>query len=80
MKKEINKKIRKDFIKLTGDVGCTLEEVATYLMLMHIDGFKIYADFNGHIRYSDTITVERAYNKIFGMSKAEFDKKAVAEF
>jgi hypothetical protein len=80
MKNESDKKIRRGFIKLTGDVGCTLEEVAIYLMLANIDGFKIYANFNGHILYSDTVTVERAYRKIFGMSKTKFDKKSEAEF
>jgi hypothetical protein len=75
MKNESNKKIRKGFIKLTGDVGLLLEEVVAILLTANENGEKVYSDFNGHILYSDLVTVENAYKKLFGMSKEEFKKK-----
>jgi hypothetical protein len=39
------------------------------------NGEKVYSEFNEHILYSDTITVESAYKKLFGMSIEEFKKK-----
>lgn len=45
-----------------------------YLLLQYKEkGELVYADFNGHRFYSDTITMDGAYKEITGKTKAEFD-------
>ena len=45
-----------------------------YLILQHKEkGELVYADFNGHRFYSDTVTMDGAYKEITGKTKAEFD-------
>ena len=45
-----------------------------YLLLHYKEkGELVYADFNGHRFYSDTVTMDKAYKEITGKTKAEFD-------
>jgi hypothetical protein len=45
-----------------------------YLLLQYKEkGELVYADFNGHRFYSDTVTMDGAYKEITGKTKAEFD-------
>lgn len=45
-----------------------------YLLLHYKEkGELVYADFNGHRFYSDTVTMDGAYKEITGKTKAEFD-------
>lgn len=53
-----------------GDLKTVVNELLNYKS----KGVLVYTDFNGTILYSDTVTMDDAYLKITGKTKAEFDK------
>lgn len=53
-----------------GNLESTVNELLDYKN----KGILVYTDFNGTILYSDTVTMDDAYLKITGKTKAEFDK------
>lgn len=54
--------------------GNTIEEAVKELWRYKNEGMLVYTDFNDTILYSDTVTMDNAYLKITGKTKAEFDK------
>lgn len=54
--------------------GCSIEEVVKKLVECNDKGEFVCACFNGHMLYSDTVTIDLAYLDITGKSKTEFDK------
>lgn len=53
--------------------GLPLEKVVTKLLEYHKQNRLVSAYFNGVTLYSDTVTMDDAYLKITGKTKAEFD-------
>ena len=61
------------------DVGATIDEVVNLLLSYAQNGEKARAEFNGHILYSDSVTIDKAYKAITGMTKSEFDSFVSSE-
>jgi hypothetical protein len=55
-------------------MGSDIETVVTNLFHYRRRGELAYTEFNGHLLYSDTVTMDGAYKAITGKTKAEFDK------
>jgi hypothetical protein len=62
--------IREGFEKID-EYLWTIDNVVVELQKKHKQGKKSYFDFNGHILYSDTVTLDNAYLAICGCTKAE---------
>ena len=54
--------------------GCTIERAVIKLLEYKEKGELVCCDFNGHMLYSDTVTMDSAYLEITGKNKADFDK------
>lgn len=54
--------------------GNTIEQAVNELLSYKEEGKLVSGEFNGVILYSDTVTMDSAYQKITGQTKAEFDK------
>ena len=65
----------KEYKELTFSAGCTIEEVVVKLLNCKENGELVYTKFNGHMLYSDTVTMDDAYLEIIGKTKAEYDKE-----
>ena len=50
-----------------------LADIVDLLLKFKESGESIRCDFNGHILYSDTITMDRAYLKVTKKTKKGFD-------
>lgn len=50
-----------------------LENVVNALLIAKAQGEHIYCDFNGHELHSDDISMDSAYMKVMGCTKAEYD-------
>lgn len=61
------------------DVGTTIDEVVELLLSFAKNGKKARTVFNGHILYSDSVTIDKAYQAITGMTKSEFDSFVASE-
>lgn len=68
----INK--NQEYKTLRTTVGTTIEEVVTELQLSNAMGVRCKVDFNGVMLYSDTVTLEEAYDKITGMTYDEYEE------
>lgn len=55
-------------------LGSDIDTVVKNLLVANEKGELISTDFNGHMLYSDTVTLDGAYQEIIGKTKAEFDK------
>lgn len=55
-------------------LGSNLDEAIELLLKAKAEGKSVYCDFNGHILYSDDITVDSAYMEVCGKTKAEYDE------
>jgi hypothetical protein len=55
--------------------GSTLDEAVRELLSYREKGKLVVAKFNGVTLYSDTVTLDSAYRKITGKTKAEFDEE-----
>lgn len=55
-------------------LGNDIDSVVKSLLAARDKGELISTDFNGHMLYSDTVTLDGAYLEITGKTKAEFDK------
>lgn len=53
-------------------IGCSIENAVDKLLSYNK---KVYGIFNGHVLYSDTVTLDSAYREITGISKEEYDKR-----
>ena len=54
--------------------GDDLEDAVYQLLDAKARGEQVYGKFNGHIFYSDTVTMDSAYMEIFGHTKEENDR------
>lgn len=54
--------------------GKTIEKAVEELLSYKEEGKLVCAEFNGVVLYSDTVTMDSAYQKITGNTKAELDK------
>lgn len=54
--------------------GTTLEECINELIAYREKGILAFGKFNGHIFYSDTVTLDSAYKQIHGQTKKEYDE------
>jgi hypothetical protein len=64
----------KNYEKIEFILGSTIEEAVNKLLNYRDIGELVCGEFNGVILYSDTVTMDSAYRKITGKSKAEFDE------
>lgn len=64
----------KEYRKIDCGAGNTVEDAVKILKGMHMQGCKVYIDFNGHKLYSDTVTMDDAYMTITGKTKAEIEQ------
>lgn len=55
--------------------GCNIETAVAILLKHKENGELVSADFNGHMLYSDNVTLDSAYLEITGKTKAEWDKE-----
>lgn len=62
-----------NYVKIEFTVGSKLEAAIEELLKYKKQGILAYGNFNGFTFYSDTVTMDEAYRKITGKSKAEFD-------
>lgn len=63
----------KEYLKMENCWG-NLETVVNKLLNYKNKGILVYTDFNETRLYSDTVTMDNAYLKVTGKTKAEFDK------
>lgn len=63
-------------VEIKVEAGDSLESIVYLLLAARARGEKAFANFNGHILHSDTVSLDSAYDEIFGYTKAEFDKAA----
>lgn len=52
-----------------------IDNAVKILQDVHKKGRKVYCNFNGHILYSDTVTLDSAYLVVCGCTKAEYLQK-----
>lgn len=67
-----------DYILIDVPCGTTIEQAVLELRAWKPedhDGHKAAINFNDHILYSDTVTVDGAYKLITGKTKAKFDEE-----
>ena len=62
-------------IKYLGNLDGCIDELLKY----KAKGQLVSIDFNGHILYSDTITVDGAYQEVLGDTKAEWEERCERE-
>lgn len=74
------KEIKTGYVELGAFVGCSLEEVVNSLLSANKQGRKCYVDFNGHILYSDTVTMDGAYLEVVGRTKTEHEAYLKAQY
>ena len=55
-------------------IGYDIDSTVRNLLMAQEKGELISTEFNGHMLYSDTVTLDGAYKEITGKTKAEFDK------
>lgn len=63
--------MKKDYRKITLESGVTLNEVVLHLMEYASRGEFVCVEFEGHKFYSDTISMNSAYQKVYGKSYYE---------
>lgn len=63
--------MKKDYRKITLEQGITLNEMVFYLMEYASRGEFVCAEYEGHKFYSDTISMNSAYQKVYGKSYYE---------
>ena len=65
----------KNYKKIEFLAGCSIESAVSELLEHNERGELVCGSFNGHMLYSDSVTVDDAYVKILGKTKVEFDKE-----
>ena len=63
--------MKKDYRKITLEQGITLNEMVFYLMEYASRGEFVCAEYEGHKFYSDTISMNSAYQKVYGKTYYE---------
>lgn len=64
----------KDYLKVNFTLGDTIENVVNQLLEHKEKGQLVCGQFNGVTLHSDTVTMDRAYKEITGMTKVVFDE------
>lgn len=63
----------KEYTKIDGHVGMSIEEAVQILTDYHKEGKLVCLDFNGTMLCSDSVTLDDAYKAITGMTKDEYE-------
>lgn len=63
--------MKKDYRKITLEKGITINEMVFYLMEYASRGEFVCVEYEGHKFYSDTISMNSAYQKVYGKSYYE---------
>lgn len=66
--------MNKDYREIVFPCGCDLSNAVMELLEYKERGELVCGDFNGHMLYSDTVTMDSAYLEIVGVTKAEYDR------
>lgn len=66
--------MNKKYEKINFLAGNTVEQAVKELLSYKEEGKLVCGEFNGVVLYSDTVTMDSAYQKITGKTKAEFDQ------
>lgn len=62
-------------------INCeTLDDAVNRLIQERENGKHVYMEFNGEKLYSDTVTIESAYQQVCGCSKEEYESKQKQNF
>lgn len=64
---------KKEYMEIEFDCGATIDECVERLLRNPKTLLK--GEFNGHMLYSDTVTIDSAYLEITGMTKADKEEK-----
>lgn len=67
--------MNKDYKEIKLYAGCSIKIAVAKLLEYRERGELACCNFNEHMLYSDTVTVDGAYLEIVGMTKKEFDKE-----
>ena len=67
--------INNEYKEIKFYAGATLEVCINQLLKYNKLGIKAYGSFNGHIFYSDKVTMDSAYLEIHGKTKEEWDNE-----
>lgn len=67
--------MNKDYREIAFHYGCDLSNAVMELLEYKERGELVCGDFNGHMLYSDTVTMDSAYLEIVGVTKAEYDRQ-----
>lgn len=59
--------------------GMSLDNIVKELLKCKINGEKVRCDFNGHMLYSDTVSMDSAYMECTGRTKGQFDQEQYEE-
>ena len=62
-------------LSIVNTLGKPPSHIVEILLDYHKNGFKISADFNGTILYSDKVTMDSAYQEVTGRTKEAFDRE-----
>ena len=54
-------------------LGASLEDVVTALLEAKANGEHRYYEYEGHFFLSDTVTMDYAFQTVYGMTKQEYD-------
>lgn len=66
--------MNKEYTTINFTLGNSIEDAVNELLAYKEKGILACGEFNKHILYSDTVTMDGAYKEITGKTKAEFDK------
>lgn len=64
--------MREGYKEIEPKWGCNVKEAVVLLWSHHADGERVYLDFNGVMLYSDTVTMEDAYQQVTGLPASQF--------
>lgn len=67
--------MKKNYTKIDFYWGSLENAVKNLLKCREETGALVCGEFNGHMLYSDTVTMDSAYLEVTGMTKEEFDRK-----
>lgn len=70
---EFVKKDNKNYRKIEFSLGCTVEDAVLKLLEYKENEELVCGNFNDHMLYSDTVTMDSAYIEIAGKTKEELD-------
>lgn len=71
--------MKNNYIEIDFSAGATIEECVNELLYYKSINKLAYGTFNGHLLYSDTVTLDLAFKEITGKTKEEFDNSILEE-